>query len=324
MRGKWGMGVDLFGPGAKLPPGGGVELAGVRQWVKSLLALPVLFVLVVVVCALAGLKNWLVVLIAMSSLTVIFEALLLRGGAPSLVVSPAAVVRRTRWRTTTVRAADVSDVLVRHTVNGPIMVISSGNTKVGLSLPSAFRKPMGRNVLASFLRRAGVDLPSLRGLGLPVPVDPPRAVAGPILSRPAWPGPGSASPASGTVPWSQAGEWPVAPRSYDYRTTGAEPAGLEPTGLELTVLALTGLALMGVAGARRWRCGAKDGRWPGSVSSRWPSRPPSACSAHFRSCLDGFPVPEPGCATRATAAPVCTGSVGQPGFMPASGGRAAR
>ncbi len=83
MRGNWGMGVDLFGPGAKLPPGGGVELAGVRQWVKSLLALPVLFVLVVVVCGLAGLKNWLVVLIAMSSLTVIFEALLLRGGAPA-------------------------------------------------------------------------------------------------------------------------------------------------------------------------------------------------------------------------------------------------
>lgn len=231
MRGNWGMGVDLFGPGAKLPPGGGVELAGVRQWVKSLLALPVLFVLVVVVCGLAGLKNWLVVLIAMSSLTVIFEALLLRGGAPSLVVSPAAVVRRTRWRTTTVRAADVSDVLVRHTVNGPIMVISSGNTKVGLSLPSAFRKPMGRNVLASFLRRAGVDLPSLRGLGLPVPVDPPRAVAGPILSRPAWPGPGSASPASGTVPWSQAGEWPVAPRSYDYRTTGARAGRVGTDGV---------------------------------------------------------------------------------------------
>jgi hypothetical protein len=190
------MGIDLFGPGAKLPPGGGVELAGVRQWVKSLLALPVLYVMVVVVCALAGLRNWLALLVALSSLTVIFEALLVRAGVPSLVVSPAAVVRRTRWRTTTVRAAEVSDVLIRHTVNGPVMVISSGRTKVGLSLSVAFRKPMARNVLATFLRHAGVDLPSLRGLGLPVPVDRPRAVAGPILTRSGWPASGSLPPAS--------------------------------------------------------------------------------------------------------------------------------
>ena len=67
------------------------------------------------------------------------------------------------------------------------MVISSGRTKVGLSLSTAFRKPMARNVLATFLRHAGVDLPSLRGLGLPVPVDRLRAVAGPILARPGWP-----------------------------------------------------------------------------------------------------------------------------------------
>ena len=210
------MGVDLFGPGAKLPPGGGVELAGVRQWVKSLLALPVLFAMVVVVCALAGLKNWLALLIALSSLTVIFEALLVRTGVPSLVVSPAAVVRRTRWSTTTVRAADVSDVLIRHTVNGPVMVISSGHTKVGLSLSTAFRKPMARNALASFLRHAGVDLPSLRGLGLPVPVDGPRAVAGPILTRPGWPASSSVSPASGAVPLSS-GEWPAGARSYNDR-----------------------------------------------------------------------------------------------------------
>lgn len=210
------MGVDLFGPGAKLPPGGGVELAGVRQWVKSLLALPVLFAIVVVVCALAGLKNWLALLIALSSLTVIFEALLVRTGVPSLVVSPAAVVRRTRWSTTTVRAADVSDVLIRHTVNGPVMVISSGHTKVGLSLSTAFRKPMARNALASFLRHAGVDLPSLRGLGLPVPVDGPRAVAGPILTRPGWPASSSVSPASGAVPLSS-GERPAGARSYNDR-----------------------------------------------------------------------------------------------------------
>ena len=89
------MGIDLFGPGAELPSGGGVELAGVRQWVKSLLAMPVLFAMVVVVCALAGLRNWLVLLVALSSLTVIFEALLVRSGVPSLVVSPATVVRRT-------------------------------------------------------------------------------------------------------------------------------------------------------------------------------------------------------------------------------------
>jgi hypothetical protein len=185
---------DFFGPGAKIvsgqgaferAPSGGVELAGKRQWVRSLLALPVLYVMVVIVCALAGLSNWFVVLVVMSSLTLVFEALLLRAGAPSLVVSPATVVRRTRWHTTTVRAEDVNDVLVRHAMNGPVVVISTGSTKVGVPLPSAYRKPMARAVLASFLRRAGVDMPALRGLGLPVPVQPARAVAGPILSGPA-------------------------------------------------------------------------------------------------------------------------------------------
>jgi hypothetical protein len=187
------MTLDLFAPGAgvapnpKPPPGGGVELAGKRQWVRSLLVLPVLFLLVVAVCALAGLddlNSWLVVLVVMSALTVVFEALLVRNGAPSLVVSPGAVVRRAGWRTITVRAEDVSDVMVRPAINGPVMIISTGSTKVGVPLPSAYRKPLARAALASFLRHAGVDLPSLRGLGLPVPVKPSRAVAGPILSRP--------------------------------------------------------------------------------------------------------------------------------------------
>jgi len=194
---------DLFASGAKSSsgkgvfeglPSGGIELAGKRQWLKSLLALPVLYAMVVIVCALAGLSNWFVVLVVMSSLTLVFEALLLRAGAPSLVVSPGAVVQRTRWRTTTVRAEDVNDILVRHAMNGPVVVISTESAKVGVPLPCAYRKPMARTVLASFLRRAGVDLPALRGLGLPAPVQPARAVAGPILSRSAGPGPGPAWP----------------------------------------------------------------------------------------------------------------------------------
>ena len=116
------MTLHLFAPGAGLapnpkpPPRAGVELAGRRQWVRSLLVLPVLFVIVVAVCALAGLddlNSWLVVLVVMSALTVVFEALLVRNGAPSLVVSPGAVVRRAGWRTITVRAEDVRDVMVR-------------------------------------------------------------------------------------------------------------------------------------------------------------------------------------------------------------------
>ena len=155
-----------------------------------------LFLIVVAACALAGLddlNSWLVVLVVMSALTVVFEALLVRNGAPSLVVSPGAVVRRAGWRTITVRAEDVSDVTVRPAINGPVMIISTGTTKVGVPLPSAYRKPLARAALASFLRHAGVDLPSLRGLGLPVPVKPSRAVAGPILSRPG----GAGGPAEG-------------------------------------------------------------------------------------------------------------------------------
>ena len=209
------MGVDLFGPGAKLPPGGGVELAGVRQWVKSLLALPVLFAIVVVVCALAGLKNWLALLIALSSLTVIFEALLVRTGVPSLVVSPAAVVRRTRWSTTTVRAADVSDVLIRHTVNG-----RDGHLVwpyQGRPLPfDGFPQTHGPQCPGQFSPPCGRGPPLLRGLGLPVPVDGPRAVAGPILTRPGWPASSSVSPASGAVPLSS-GERPAGARSYNDR-----------------------------------------------------------------------------------------------------------
>ena len=109
------------------------------------------------------------------------------------MVSPGAVVRRAGWRTITVRAEDVSDVTVRPAINGPVMIISTGSTKVGVPLPSAYRKPLARAALASFLRHAGVDLPSLRGLGLPVPVKPSRAVAGPILSRPG----GAGGPAEG-------------------------------------------------------------------------------------------------------------------------------
>jgi hypothetical protein len=191
------MSVSSLGPGPKPSADNGVELAGVRQWAKSLLLMPGLFVVVVVVCALAGATNWPVILIAMAGLTIVFEALLVRAGAPSLVVSPTAVVRRTRWRTVTVRADEVSDILIRHAAYGQVMIISAGATKVGLPLPSAYRKPMARNALASFLRRAGVDVPSLRGLGLPAPVLAPRTVAGPILSRPTWPAVNEAGVRSG-------------------------------------------------------------------------------------------------------------------------------
>jgi hypothetical protein len=183
------MSVDWLGQGSRPPATGGVELTGVRQWVRSLLVFPGLFATVVVICALAGATHWPVILAVTSALTVVFEVLLVRNGVTSLVVSPSAVVRRNRRRTTTVRAEDVRDILVRHVMNGPVMVISTRSNKVGLSLPVVYRKPMARDVLTSFLRRAGVDLPSLRGLGLPGPVSAPRTVAGPILSHPAWPAP---------------------------------------------------------------------------------------------------------------------------------------
>jgi hypothetical protein len=182
------MTIDFFGPDAKRSPLGGVELAGTRQWVRSLLVLPVLFVMVVVVCALAGLKsgqNWLIVLVVMSALTIVFEVLLLQAGAPSLVVSPVAVVRRAGRHTVTVRAEEVNEIVVRQAVNGPVMVIATGHAKVGVPLPSAYREPAGRAALASFLRLAGVDLVSLRSLGFPVAALPPKGVAGPVLSRPA-------------------------------------------------------------------------------------------------------------------------------------------
>jgi hypothetical protein len=119
----------------------------------------------------------------MSSLTIVVEALLEQAGAPSLVVSPAAVVRRAGRQTVTVRAEEVSEILVRQAVSGPVMVISTGHTKVGVPLPSAYREPAGRAALASFLRLAGVDLASLRSLGFPEAALPPKGVAGPVLSR---------------------------------------------------------------------------------------------------------------------------------------------
>jgi hypothetical protein len=190
------MSVASLGQSSRLPPASSVELAGARQWMRSLLVMPGLFVIVVVVCGLAGATDWALILTVMSALTVVFEALLVRNGATSLVVSPGAVVRRNRQRTTMVRAEDVHDILIKHLVNGPVMIISAGPSKIGLPLPAVYRKPMARDVLASFLRRAGVDLSSLRGLGLPAPVVAPRTVAGPILSRPAWPA--SGSPGSGS------------------------------------------------------------------------------------------------------------------------------
>jgi hypothetical protein len=202
------MSIDVLGQGSRLPTATGVELAGVRQWVRSLLVMPGLFVIVVVVCALAGATDWATILIVMSALTVVFEALLVRNGVTSLVVSPGAVVRRNRRRTTTVRAEEVNDILIKHMANGPVMIISAGPTKVGLLLRAVYRKRAARDVLANFLRRAGVDLPSLRGLGLPVPVLAPRTVAGPILSRPDWPVPGmsSGSVASGSRPTLEPGD----------------------------------------------------------------------------------------------------------------------
>lgn len=41
------MSVDLLGRGSRLPTASGVELAGVRQWVRSLLVMPGLSGLVV-------------------------------------------------------------------------------------------------------------------------------------------------------------------------------------------------------------------------------------------------------------------------------------
>ena len=168
------MAIDIFGPGAQAPPAGGVELAGVRRWVRSVLVVPTLFLVVVVVSALAGVKDWLVVLTVMSALTIVSEALLVRTGVTSLALSPACVVRRGRRRTATVRAEEVSDIFIRHLTYGPIMVVSSGDTKIGLSLPAVYRNPPARDALASFLWRAGAD-PSLGELGIPRPASRQRS-----------------------------------------------------------------------------------------------------------------------------------------------------
>ncbi len=93
------MAIDLFGPGARLPAGGGVEIAGLHQWVKSLLVPPLFFALVAVVSALSGARDWLVVATVLSVLAIVFEALVLRSGVTSLVVSPVSVVRRDRRHT---------------------------------------------------------------------------------------------------------------------------------------------------------------------------------------------------------------------------------
>jgi hypothetical protein len=170
------MAIDLFGPGATLPAGGGVELAGLHQWVRSLLVPPLFFALVAVVCGLSGARDWLVVATVLSVLAIAFEALVLRAGVTSLVVSPVSVVRRDRRRTRTVRAEDVNDIVIRHVMNGPIMVISSGQGRVGLVLPKVYRNPRARDALASFLWRAGAD-PSLGGLGMPWPARQRPAVA---------------------------------------------------------------------------------------------------------------------------------------------------
>ena len=177
------MAIDFFGPGGQPPASGGVELAGLRAWVRSVLVLPVLFVLVVLVCALAGVKDWLVVLTVMSALTIISEALLVRTGVTSLALSSACVVRRARHRTATVRAEDVSGILVRHLTYGPILVVSSGDTKIGLSLPAVYRNPLARDALASFLWRAGAD-PSLGEMGIPRPASRPVSRTGLSGSRP--------------------------------------------------------------------------------------------------------------------------------------------
>jgi hypothetical protein len=191
--GRLKMAIDLFGPGAQPPPPGAVELAGLRSWARSALVAPALSVLVVLVCALAGVKDWLVVLTVMSVLTIISEALLVRNGVTSLALSPGCVVRRARRRTTTVRAEEVSDILIRHLTYGPIMVVSSSDTKIGLSLPAVYRNPSARDALASFLWRAGAD-PSLGGMGIPrrglrpdLPGERPIGT-GAVSSEPAEPG----------------------------------------------------------------------------------------------------------------------------------------
>ena len=168
------MAIDIFGPGAQAPPAGGVELAGIRRWVRSVLVVPTLFLVVVIVSALAGVKDWLVVLTVMSALTIVSEALLVRTGVTSLALSPACVVRRGRRRTATVRAEEVSDIFIRHLTYGPIMVVSSGDTKIGLSLPAVYRNPPARDALASFLWRAGAD-PSLGEMGIPRPASRQRS-----------------------------------------------------------------------------------------------------------------------------------------------------
>ena len=126
------------------------------------------------ISALAGVKEWLVVLTVMSALTVVSEALLVRTGVTSLALSPACVVRRGRSCTATVRAEEVSDIFIRHLTYGPIMVVSSGDTKIGLSLPAVYRNPPARDALASFLWRAGAD-PSLGEMGIPRPASRQRS-----------------------------------------------------------------------------------------------------------------------------------------------------
>jgi hypothetical protein len=241
--GKLNMAVDFFGPGAQPPTGGSVELAGVRSWVRSVLVVPALFVLVVLVCALAAVRDWLLVLTVMSALTLLSEALLVRNGVTSLALSPSCVVRRARHRTSTVRAEEVSDILIRHLTYGPIMVVSSGDTKIGLSLPAVYRNPSARDALASFLWRAGAD-PSLGEMGIPrpgsrtgAPGDRPTARAGSQPGRTAMDGPPEA-PTDGVSapPVPPAGAVAPPPTAPTVRAKGRALAWVTFAALALTVV----------------------------------------------------------------------------------------
>jgi hypothetical protein len=158
----------------------------------------------------------------------------------SLALSSACVVRRARCRTATVRAEDVSGILIRHLMYGPMLVVSSGDTKIGLSLPAVYRNPVARDALASFLWRAGAD-PSLGEMGIPRPASGPTTRPGlrscrPMVAAPRLQAPSHRAPPEGWVPTGGQATAPAdEPQAPSVRVKGRALAWVTFAALALTV-----------------------------------------------------------------------------------------
>ena len=116
------------------------------------------------------------------------------------------------------------------------MIISTGSTKVGVPLPSAYRKPLARAALASFLRRAGVDLP--------LPPGPGPARAGRPIPRRGRADPVPAGGAGGPV------EGPACDVA-DHESSGYHPPSVRVTGRAMAWVTLAAFSVTAAIGFLR-------------------------------------------------------------------------